>query len=184
MMRFAFVLVLMVASPGYAEDYCDVGFGRTQALPKTLAAERQADFRGGIAVTADGKPHAFPAEADAPDLTFTYDEDGLNLVKDDFFPALHLNPYQIDLSEPDFELPGESVLLSAELLQPETVAVGLPCDPRLLAQFVGQAEQDDNTSADLRIFAFGPEFMVMVIRVEGGGQTARAVFDLKRAGKP
>ncbi len=66
------------------------------------------------------------------------------------------------------------------MLQAEVAEVALRCDPKDLAQFTGEAAQADNATAALRVFAFGPDFMVMVIRGEGGGQVARAVFDLRR----
>ena len=87
---FPFVLALFAASPGFAGDYCNIGSDRTQALPKTLIGAWHAVFRGGIFVTPDGKPHSLPDDAEAQDVDFTADVDGLNLEADAFFPAMHL----------------------------------------------------------------------------------------------
>ena len=51
---------------------------------------------------------------------------------------------------------------------------------KTLPQFVADMDVDTNSSAILRLFALTPDHMVLVVKIEGSGQAARAVFDLTR----
>lgn len=176
----AFCAVLLTANSAMAADYCKLPMDQVKALPARLAGDWQMVMRGGIGVV-DGKAAAMPVD-DAPDqASFTADGDDLNLAQDDFFPATALKPFVIEvMSQPDLALPGESPLDAAELLQPEVTDSKLSCDPKTVPQFVGEVDMGNGASSTLRVYAFGPATMVMVIKGESGNQAARAVFDLTR----
>ncbi len=164
-----------------AADYCGLSIGEITALPPSLAGDWQMTMRSGIGVV-DGKAAAMPVD-EAPDqASFTADGIDLNLEKDDFFPTTLLRHFVIeDMFQPDLALPGESPLNAVELLDPEIKDSGLTCDPKTLPQFVGDVEMDGGASSTLRVYAFGADKMVLVIKGESGNQAARAVFDLTRA---
>jgi hypothetical protein len=169
------LLALLMACPAAAADYCGRAPGDAP-VTQALGGAWNAVLRGGVAVV-NGKPHALPVVDTAQKAVFTPAMTGLTLAEDAIFPALAFAPAQV---VPDFALPGESALPAAELLQPETEATGMTCDPATLPQFHGEVTLDGGVSATFHLFALTPDQMVMVIRAEGKGQVVRAVFDLKR----
>ena len=174
--------VLLMATRAMAGDYCALPMDQVMKLPATLAGDWQMVMRSGLGVV-DGKPVAMPVE-DGPDqVRFTADGGDLALAADSFFPATALKHIGVNvMSRPDLALPGESPLEAAELLQPEITASGLPCDPNALPQFVGEVDMGNGSSSTLRVYAFGPEALVLVIKGESGSQAARVVFDLTQGG--
>lgn len=181
MKRWALGFV-MLSSPALAEDYCGLTNDQRAALPQALAGTWAARLRGAIMVGTDGKPQALPEDADTREAILAADGAGLALAEDDIFPAVTLAPAVIDdHAEPDFALPGESPLGAAELLAPEAAAARLTCDPKTLPQFVVEVPMEGtDANATLRLFALSSAQMVMVIGGQGGGQSARALFDLAR----
>jgi hypothetical protein len=164
-------------------DYCGLTGDPRLKLATDLTGTWQAVLRGGMVVLEDGKVQPLPAQDDPEEAVFTSDGRSLTLAEDTFFPAVTLVPFTVVSvqTKPDFALPGESPLPAAELLAPEATASGLTCDPETLPQFLAKVPMDDGASATLWVFALTPEALVLVVKGAGGGQTARAVFDLHRA---
>ncbi len=183
MIAKAFCAVLLMAQAAMAAEYCTLPTEQVMALPAILAGDWQMVMRGGIGVV-DGTPAAMPTD-DAPEqATFVADGGDVTLEQDDFFPTTRLTHVVIaETVQPDLALPGESPLNALELLDPELRETGLSCDPGTLPQFAGEVAMDGGAASTLRLYAFGPEMMVLVIKGESGHQAARAVFDLKRAAR-
>ncbi len=172
--------VLLTANGVMAADFCKLPMDKVMALPAALAGDWQMAMRGGIGVV-DGKLKAMPTDGAPDEATFTADGSDLTLDDDGFFPATPLKHFVIEkMFQPDMALPGESPLNAVELLAPEITDNGLPCDPKTLPQFAGAVAVDGDATSTLRVYAFGPDTMVLVIKGESGGQAARAVFDLTR----
>lgn len=177
---FATVLLTTPATPA---DYCGLTGAARTAVAEDLAGSWQAVFRSGLIEMEDGKVQPLPAQEEPETAIFTSDGRSLTLAEDTLFPAVTLMPYSVVSlqTRPDFALPGESPLMAAELLAPEVEATGLPCDPASLPQFLAKVPMDGGASATLWVFALSKDRMALVVQGAGGGQAARAVFDLSRA---
>ena len=178
MIRAAFFAMSLIALPAAAADFCALG---ATGSPDQLAGNWQALMSGGILVGTDGKPHALPPDDQPQALVFAADGTNLMLAADAFFPAVKMAKAP---GTKDFALPGESPLEPAELLQPEVSKLSLACDPATLPRFFAQMPMDAGALSTFDIFALSPEDMVLVVKGEGQGQMARAVFDLHRVPKP
>lgn len=179
----AVLLTGLLSGEAMAGDYCGLTGAPRLGVASDLAGTWQAVFRSGLVALADGKVQPLPAD-DAPQkAVFTSDGRSLTLAEDTLFPAVTLVPYTVVSlqTRPDFALPGESPLPASELLAPEVTALGLTCDPASLPQFLVKMPMDEGASATLWLFALTPDDLAMVVKGEGSGQTARAVFNLHRA---
>lgn len=187
MTRLILTVAAFMTSAGvtaaHAADYCGVTMDQRNSAPAGLAGAWAGKVRSGMMVGPDGKPQAMTAdEEDGLEIMIKADGTGLSMEEAyDFFPAVALTAFTVEvMSEPDFALPGESPLGAAELLAPEVLTAGLSCNAKDLPQFVADVPMDDAASATFRLFALTPDQLVLVIKGEGGGKTARAVFDLDR----
>lgn len=182
----ALCALLLTANGAGAADFCGVTLDQRNAVPVEIAGSWLGKARSGLMVGADGTPEVLAADAqETLEITLKADGTGLAIKEaSGYVSAMALKAFTVEvMAEPDFALPGESPLGSADLLAPEVTEAGLGCNARDLPQFVAEAPRQGNTSATLRLFALTPERLVLVVRGENGAQVARAVIDLTRAAR-
>jgi hypothetical protein len=178
MMKLAFLAVFLTANMAQAADYCGLTADQVKAIPAALVGTWDGTFRDAI-VLQNGKPQAMPSDTAAQSMKLQLDGAKLTLAADKMFPAIAFDPVS-DVQ--DYAVQGESALDAAEFLAPEVTQAGLKCDPASLPQLQG-ASPPGNIVSTFRIIGLTQDKAVLVIRSNGHGMSARAVFDLSRAPK-
>jgi hypothetical protein len=179
MIRWCLAMLIMLASPVAADDFCgmadDLSGAKARSLARSLAGEWQGFRRGGHILGADGIMRRLPPADEVQQVSLTARRGILYLAEGVLFDAATLAPAP---ETPSLALPREVGVSATALLAPELAAAGLDCAVESLPHY--QARVTGVMAETYHLFALSPDAMAMVVMAAGDGQVVRVIVDLYR----